>query len=715
MAIGSMILSEGTMLAGYRVKDVIGIGGMAIVYRAEQVSLGREVALKVLSPALSVDDAFRERFRREGRSIAALDHPNIVSIFDSGEMDGRLFLAMRLVRGRTLADRMRADGVSGEETIAILRPIAGALDAAHDAGIIHRDIKPQNILISSSGHPYLADFGIAKGTTTAGFTAAGGFVGSANYAAPEQILGQTVTATVDVYGLAVVVFQCLTGQVPYPLDTDAGVLHAQVNAPPPSIPSDQPGGDRFNAMIANGMAKAPEARLRSAGALIALAADVIDSLPVPMRRLSPTFQRATEPTVAAPSDRSTVAEPGPVAEGRSRALAPAASGPTTSKDADGERSDQSHGDDVVDAARSAGDAPAPSARGRHLRVLGTAGALILAAVVVGVGLVASGTGGAQKRTARSGPLSVTYPSRWRRQPTSAQIRSLFKGVPIQLRYGTVELAAGELQKSAAVPGDLPSALMTDFGTPIRGSRTIVGRHPGREYQWSTSSGLFGVFVLPLATGDAAIVCRGAGTVGQCAALARDAAVNASEVLPLGPDMPLARTIVRAVAPVVAAHQRLGSLSEPTLAARAAAATRLATVDRAAASRLAVANVPARYRKPVARLRLALLAEATTLSRLARDGQAGRVSAYAAAISGADSASQSLSAATGALQSESLMATTVSAFRLARPPAPPTVVTSTSSTPATTNPPPTPTPPPTTTATTTTSTTTSTPITTGPGL
>jgi serine/threonine protein kinase len=303
MAIGSMILADGTMLAGYRVSDVIGMGGMSIVYRAEQVSLGREVALKVLSPDLSDDRAFRERFRREGRSIAALEHPNIVPIFDSGDAEGRLFLAMRLVRGESLADRMRANDVSAERTIAILRPIAAALDAVHQAGIIHRDIKPQNILISSSGDPYLTDFGIAKGATAAGFTATGGFVGSFNYAAPEQILGHEVTQAVDVYALAAVLYQCLTGEVPYPRDTDAGVLHAHVNAPLPEIPSEQRGAEVFNAVIARGMAKSPEARIGSTRQLIALAAEVISSLPPEMRRRSPTFKTTPASATAAKTDR----------------------------------------------------------------------------------------------------------------------------------------------------------------------------------------------------------------------------------------------------------------------------------------------------------------------------------------------------------------------------------------------------------------------------
>ncbi len=573
-----------------------------------------------------------------------------MSIFDSGETDGRLFLAMRLVRGGTLADRMRAGGLSGEQAITILTPIADALDAAHAAGIIHRDIKPQNILITTSGHPYLADFGIAKGTTTAGFTAAGDFVGSANYAAPEQILGHTITQAVDIYALAVVVYQCLTGQVPYPRDTDAGVLYAHVNAPAPSIPSDQPGADRFNEMMARGMAKLPEARLDSAGALLALAADVIDRVPPPMRQLSPTFQSTTEPTAAESRDRATVDQP------------PARNG------------------GAIEAATPRRRAAIPANRGRGPRVLIAAVLLALAGAAVAL-LAIAGESSAHKRVARSGPLSITYPNAWRHQPISAQLRTLFNGVPIQLVDGTVELGAGTLRRSAAVPGGPPPTLTAAYGTPTEVSSTTVAGAPGREYQWSTPTGLLAAFVLPLADGDAAVVCRASVTADQCAALASRAVVQASQVLPPGPNQSLARAIDAAVAPVAAARQRLGTLSEPTLAARATAAAELARADDAAASGLAKLNIPARYRAPVGQLRSALLSEARRLSLLATDARGGHRHAYAAAVRYTDAASESVAAATRALKSASLAATRLNALRLAPlpgPAAPPTSTTTTSS-------------------------------------
>ena len=208
---------------------------MAIVYRAEQVSLGRLVALKVLSHKLTRDEIFRERFRREGTHAASLEHPNIVPVYDSGEQDGLLYIAMRLVEGTNLAELIQARGLAAEQTIEILRPIASALDTAHAAGLIHRDVKPQNVLITSLGHPYLADFGVAKGSNTYSLTDTGGFVGSINFASPEQITGVTLTPASDIYALAAVLYQCLTGHAPYPRETDAGVMHAHLHEPPPTL------------------------------------------------------------------------------------------------------------------------------------------------------------------------------------------------------------------------------------------------------------------------------------------------------------------------------------------------------------------------------------------------------------------------------------------------------------------------------------------------
>jgi serine/threonine protein kinase len=289
LATATAILRPGDVLGGFRVDDVIGIGGMAIVYRAEQVSLGRPVALKVLSSKLTNDEVFRERFRREGMHAAALEHPNIVPVYDSDEQDGLLYLAMRLVEGTNLAELIQTRGLTADQTVEILRPIASALDTAHAGGLIHRDVKPQNILITDQGHPYLADFGVAKGSNTSGLTATGGFVGSVNYASPEQIKGLTLTSASDIYALTAVLYQCLTNRVPYPRETDAGIMHAHLTEPPPTLPVVAGADSDFHTVFARGMAKDPGARYGHAGDLINAAALSADRMPSIRRKAVPAF------------------------------------------------------------------------------------------------------------------------------------------------------------------------------------------------------------------------------------------------------------------------------------------------------------------------------------------------------------------------------------------------------------------------------------------
>ena len=284
------MLGRGDMIAGYRIDDMIGVGGMAVVYRAEQVSLGRRVALKVLSEQLNRDEAFRERFRREGRHAAALHHPNVVTIFDSGDADGRLFIAMLLVEGSTLAARMALGNLRADETISLLTPIGGALDAAHALGLVHRDVKPQNVLLDTTGHPYLADFGIAKASAgTVGLTGTGDFVGTINYSAPEQIRGEGSTSAVDIYALTAMLYQCLTGAVPFPRDTDASVMYAHLTDPPPALEEASPAAVTLNRIVARGMAKDPTARYPLASEVMTEAAELVSCLDSGARALRPIF------------------------------------------------------------------------------------------------------------------------------------------------------------------------------------------------------------------------------------------------------------------------------------------------------------------------------------------------------------------------------------------------------------------------------------------
>jgi serine/threonine protein kinase len=269
MSTTPLTLPPGTRVGNYDVEAVLGVGGMAVVYQATHRTLRRSVALKVLNPRLAADRAFRERFRREGEHIAALDHPHVVPVFDAGEFDGRLYLAMRLLRGGTLADRLADPGVTPPETLGLLTPVAGALDAAHAAGLLHRDIKPQNILLGDAGHVYLADFGIAKDLDQTSLTVGDGLLGSVRYVAPEQIRGEPPTAAADVYSLAIVAYECLTGRVPFGRGGAAEIIDAQLSQAPAALrPAADAAAQAAWAALAVGLAKDPADRMATASELL---------------------------------------------------------------------------------------------------------------------------------------------------------------------------------------------------------------------------------------------------------------------------------------------------------------------------------------------------------------------------------------------------------------------------------------------------------------
>ncbi len=240
--------SVGSEVAGYRLEEQIGRGGMALVYRARDVQLGRNVALKLLSPVLGRDEAFRQRFIRESRAAAAVDHPHIIPIFAAGDSDGVLFIAMRYVQGgdvRRLVDELGS--LPADRAVSIITQVASALDAAHLNGLVHRDIKPANMLLDSTDsagqqdHVYLADFGLSKRSLSAtGLTSIGQFLGTPAYVAPEQIEGRTVDGRADLYALACASFEMLCGTPPFQRDDDLAIMWAQVSAPPPSLSEQRP-------------------------------------------------------------------------------------------------------------------------------------------------------------------------------------------------------------------------------------------------------------------------------------------------------------------------------------------------------------------------------------------------------------------------------------------------------------------------------------------
>ncbi len=261
--------SVGSEVAGYRLEEQIGRGGMAVVFRARDVQLGRNVALKLLAPVLALDDAFRQRFIRESRAAAAVDHPHIIPIFAAGESDGVLFIAMRYVQGgdvRTLLDN--AGALPAGRGADIITQVALALDAAHLHGLVHRDIKPANMLLDSVSdgaqrdHVYLADFGLSKRSlSVTGLTSIGQFLGTPAYVAPEQVEGRPVDGRADLYALACASFEILSGAPPYERDDDLAVMWAHVSAPPPSLSARRPDlPAEIDGVLARAMAKAPADR-----------------------------------------------------------------------------------------------------------------------------------------------------------------------------------------------------------------------------------------------------------------------------------------------------------------------------------------------------------------------------------------------------------------------------------------------------------------------
>ena len=263
-------LKVGDEFAGHRIEGVLGRGGMGVVYRVVDLRLNRPAALKVITPALSADDDFRRRFQRESQVAAAVRQHNVVTIFQAGEAEGLLFVTMELIHGSDLRGFISQRGrIDLPTASAITSQIAAALDAAHSASLVHRDVKPANVLIADSAplHVYLTDFGLTKRTSSqSGITKTGLFVGTIDYAAPEQIKGWPVDARADVYALGCVLFEMVTGAPPFRRDNEYATMYAHTSEPPPPLSTIVPDvPPALNAVVSRALAKDPEERFPSAG------------------------------------------------------------------------------------------------------------------------------------------------------------------------------------------------------------------------------------------------------------------------------------------------------------------------------------------------------------------------------------------------------------------------------------------------------------------
>jgi DNA-binding NarL/FixJ family response regulator len=266
-------LAVGATFAGHRVDGIAGRGGMGVVYRATDLTLHRPVALKLIAPSLAMDPVFRARFEQECRLAATIDHPHAVELFHAGEEDGLLYVTMRYIEGTDLRELLKQSGrLEALRATTIVAEVAGALDEAHKHGLVHRDVKPANVLISTSKgreRAFLTDFGVCKQSTMLSeLTGTGLAIGSADYMAPEQAHGAAVDGRADIYSLACVLYQALTGAVPYDRDSDLEKLWAHVHDPPPVLHDVRPDlPRRLSDIVTRSMAKDPGDRPPTAGEL----------------------------------------------------------------------------------------------------------------------------------------------------------------------------------------------------------------------------------------------------------------------------------------------------------------------------------------------------------------------------------------------------------------------------------------------------------------
>src|SRR5690242_15805116 len=260
-------LVSGREFAGWRIEEVVGRGGMGVIYRGTDLRLERPVAIKLIAAERASDDGFRQRFEREARLTAAIDHPNVIPVYAAGEEDGHLYLVMRYVAGQDLQALLRKEGsLDPERAARVVEQVGEALDAAHSAGLVHRDIKPANVLLAGD-HVYLSDFGITRADSTTRITESGEWLGTLDFMSPEHLRGERTTARSDVYAVGCLLYCCLTGKPPFQRQSMPATIRAHLDESPPRA-SDTPGVPRaFDAVIERALAKDPADRYASAGDL----------------------------------------------------------------------------------------------------------------------------------------------------------------------------------------------------------------------------------------------------------------------------------------------------------------------------------------------------------------------------------------------------------------------------------------------------------------
>jgi hypothetical protein len=666
------LLDKGTEVAGYRIDGVLGQGGMGVVYEATQLSLNRKVALKLLATHLGEDPQFRERFRREALIQAAIDHPHIVTVYEAGDAPEGLFISMRLVRGPNLKDMILSRELDAGRSLRILTPIAEALDSAHEASLIHRDIKPQNILVSGRDHAYLADFGLTKAPGEKSLTKTGQFVGTLDYISPEQIRGHKATTASDIYALAAVLYECLSGVVPYPKDSEAAVLFAHMSDEPPKVTDQRPElPDALDEVIARAMSKEPGDRHPTASELL--------------RDAERAFGKRVRAAITPPGPLEGPEEAGirpPEGKVRTREsrvqdsdeLAAAAGGATRLADVEGtkvaETADETRIAAGADATRvgDAGDVTRIGDAGDATRIAGAAAGATklggaaagetrlgaatapppppgtttaerrtpLVPIVVGLALllaiagffVGSSGGGEEEggadapefaNSASAGPLKLSFPQGWR-EDEAPEVPGLEFQEPIALAApgaAGAGLVAGQTEGSG--PTLLPASFREQIEGELRAGEPVkLGDLEAYRYRDVSAKGFeseLTLYAIPHEKGVATVACfapaaRAREIMPGCEAIAATLELRDSEPVALGPSQAYADAL----------NATLGTLNSQ----RAAGRTRLRAARLPTGQADAATQVARAYDGAVRQLRRAPVPPA------AREAHDGIVTALGAA-------------------------------------------------------------------------------------
>ena len=639
------------MIAGHRLEEVIGQGGMGIVYRATHLGLDREVALKIISPALAHETNFRERFKRESRIAASLRHPHIVTIYDAGEDGELLYITMEYVVGEDLAEILCATPrLSPDFAVDMTGQVAAALAAAHRRGLVHRDVKPANILVQRGdeerAHAYLTDFGLTRHASSVGdLTGTGQWVGTLNYVAPEQLQTGDVDGRADIYSLGCVLFQTLTGTVPFDRHNDLAKLWAHVHDEPPrpsDLAPDIPKG--LDEVVLTALRKDREDRYPTAE-------DFADASRKALRGTPPP------PPPKAPAPKTKIATKQP------RPKSPEPHEPT--EDAEGpegaERSPRpprgSEEPTPVMAKSGVEESKAPHTR----RLLVAAGALAFLALVVGFLIAPSDEVEAQDQVSE-GNLAVMEPMGWERDVSGGRpIEGLELDDVIAFDYppsmGRSIMRAGAVSDPGSALDPIPPALAKRIkGDPKPKTVDLGEGIEGILYSGQTRSGeRVEMLMIPTADGYRAIACEAksadyAAIAADCEATMASAAIVKTDPVVAGPDERVASGLAGAL-------QQLGRAQEESAAGLSAgnpkkqadAAGKLSGAYADAADAIDGLDPPAADAGAVADLSKAFSASSDAFARLADAARDEDTSAFEDAQADVDEASRDAAEAIDALE------------------------------------------------------------------